>query len=156
MPGPPAPTPRAAAARPLTSDTLRIREVWADNLDEEMALINVVVEEFNYLAMDTEFPGVVRAAPATSRSCFRRAGAVYAPGRVLYGLPLALGLHLLVPRAAQAHPAGCASRGNLQDARGVPVPDAALQRRHVEAHSGTRMLLGLARCSSSHFEFSYP
>ena len=90
MPGPPAPAPRAAAARPLTSDTLRIREVWADNLDEEMALINVVVEEFNYLAMDTEFPGVVRAAPATSRnSCrrtadaraqsMRRAGVLYGP-----------------------------------------------------------------------------
>ena len=48
------------AQRPLTSDTLRIREVWADNLEEEMAVINHVVEEFPYLAMDTEFPGVVR------------------------------------------------------------------------------------------------
>ena len=62
--GPPLPAPRASSAqRPLTSDTLRIREVWADNLEEEMQVINQVVEEFPYLAMDTEFPGVVRRGP---------------------------------------------------------------------------------------------
>ena len=55
------------AERPLTSETLRIREVWADNLEEEMAIINEVVEEFNYLAMDTEFPGVVRSPTAAPR-----------------------------------------------------------------------------------------
>ena len=49
----------SGAERPLTGDTLRIREVWAENLEQEMAIINEVVEEFNYLAMDTEFPGVV-------------------------------------------------------------------------------------------------
>lgn len=62
--GPPLPAPRSSSAqRPLTSDTLRIREVWADNLEEEMQVINQVVEEFPYLAMDTEFPGVVRRGP---------------------------------------------------------------------------------------------
>ncbi|KAK2078782.1 ccr4 associated factor [Prototheca wickerhamii] len=40
-------------------DTLRVREVWQDNLEEEMKLIRDIVSDFPYLAMDTEFPGVV-------------------------------------------------------------------------------------------------
>lgn len=66
--GPSLPAPRGSSAQqPLTSDTLRIREVWADNLEEEMQVINQVVEEFPYLAMDTEFPGVVRSAKPPRR-----------------------------------------------------------------------------------------
>jgi len=42
-----------------TGDNLRIREVWADNLDDELEVIRVVVEQYKYVAMDTEFPGVV-------------------------------------------------------------------------------------------------
>ncbi|XP_070613736.1 CCR4-NOT transcription complex subunit 7 isoform X2 [Erythrolamprus reginae] len=37
----------------------RICEVWAYNLDEEMKRIRQVIRKFNYVAMDTEFPGVV-------------------------------------------------------------------------------------------------
>ncbi|XP_014346299.1 CCR4-NOT transcription complex subunit 7 isoform X2 [Latimeria chalumnae] len=37
----------------------RICEVWACNLDEEMKRIRQVIRKYTYVAMDTEFPGVV-------------------------------------------------------------------------------------------------
>lgn len=39
--------------------TVEIRNVWADNLEEEMAKIREIVETHPYVSMDTEFPGVV-------------------------------------------------------------------------------------------------
>mmetsp|Transcript_13346 Transcript_13346/g.40370 ORF Transcript_13346/g.40370 Transcript_13346/m.40370 type:complete len:286 (+) Transcript_13346:150-1007(+) len=38
---------------------LRVREVWNDNLETEMAIIRDIVDDYPCLAMDTEFPGVV-------------------------------------------------------------------------------------------------
>jgi len=44
----------------LSAASLRMRDVWAHNLDEECALVREVVRKYPYIAMDTEFPGVVR------------------------------------------------------------------------------------------------
>uniref|UniRef100_A0A2R9BNX2 poly(A)-specific ribonuclease n=1 Tax=Pan paniscus TaxID=9597 RepID=A0A2R9BNX2_PANPA len=46
----------------------RICEVWACNVDEEMKKIRQVIRKYNYVAMDTEFPGVVARPTGEFRS----------------------------------------------------------------------------------------
>lgn len=39
----------------------QIKEVWAENLEEEFKIINELVEKYNYVGMDTEYPGIYSA-----------------------------------------------------------------------------------------------
>ncbi|PKA58325.1 putative CCR4-associated factor 1 like 11 [Apostasia shenzhenica] len=54
----PAITDRTPAAAPAEKEII-IRQVWADNLEDEFDLIRNCAERFPLAAMDTEFPGVV-------------------------------------------------------------------------------------------------
>lgn len=43
--------------KPIIEDDSGIKEVWAENLDEEMLKISKLLETYPNISMDTEFPG---------------------------------------------------------------------------------------------------
>lgn len=53
---------------PTTGETQEIRNVWSDNVEAEMKVVRELVDTHPYVAMDTEFPGVVARPVSESYS----------------------------------------------------------------------------------------
>ena len=82
------PPPEGLTGTTPAGDTLRVREVWASNLDAELEILRNAVESFPFCAMDTEFPGVV------ARCALRMVVPDQVPLRRTHGLPVhAAGQH---------------------------------------------------------------
>ena len=52
----------------LRADSIQIREEWNDSLEEDFALVGDIVDEFNFVTMNTEFPSVVLVLCITSKT----------------------------------------------------------------------------------------
>ncbi|CAI4221820.1 unnamed protein product [Auanema sp. JU1783] len=52
----------------MGSPEVRIHDVWKHNMEEEFAKMRVLIEDYPFVAMDTEFPGVVATPLGTFKS----------------------------------------------------------------------------------------
>lgn len=53
---------------PNPQSITQIKEVWSENIEEEFKIINELIETYNYVGMDTEYPGIYAAYQTESNT----------------------------------------------------------------------------------------